>query len=118
MSKIHDIMFEVRHRANLVADRCIALYNNERLITNVHIAITLDDLKIKRLSSVTRTTVLSILRTKGFESVRYDNVTQTFRGYLSFPNIVFETRNAPLKPVTLKTPLLRTMMGDVYRQQG
>lgn len=118
MSKIHKIIQTTYFKANEIADECIRLYNDERVISRVYLELTLGDLNIRRLTGTTKTTVLSILRRKGFERVRYDYVTQTFRGNLSFPDIVFEPSNLAMKPIALKTPVLRTMMGDVYRLES
>lgn len=115
MSKIHKVIQTTHFKANEVIDKCIHLYNEERVIADIHITLTLDELKLSHLTVGTKKTVINILRGKGFEAVRYDNLTRTFRGYLSSPNVVLGSSNTPLKPIKLNIPTLRTAMGDVYR---
>lgn len=80
-------------------NQCIILRNTERLICNVGVVITKEDLGVHRITVSLMNKVTGIMKNHGIQNARYQKESQRFFGIANLKHVVIQPGNIPLRPV-------------------
>lgn len=80
-------------------NQCIILRNTERLICNIAVIITKEDLGAKRITTKMMDKVTGIMKNHGVKNARYQKDSQRFFGIINLQHAVIQSGNIPLRAV-------------------